>query len=136
MPYTFTLEDVFSVGADAAVLGIENPVVPADGPTFRALAARGGDALRGELRARRFLSVGRAAAVAPGQLPFAHLNLTAAPRWNNGESCELTVLRLCYESVYALARSHGVRRLAMPILSANYYRFPPEAAIRLAFAEG
>ena len=135
MSYSVTQEEIFSVGADAAVLGVENPVVPAYGPVFRQLAEAGGDSLRKEMRKLRFLSVGRAAAVDSCGLPFQHLILSAAPRWNNGESNELPVLQLCYESVYDLAEQLGVRRLAMPFLSANYYRFPQNEAIRLAFSE-
>ena len=73
MSYSVTQEEIFSVGADAAVLGVENPVVPAYGPVFRQLAEAGGDSLRKEMRKLRFLSVGRAAAVNSCGLPFQHL---------------------------------------------------------------
>ena len=87
------------------------------------------------MRKLRFLSVGRAAAVDPCGLPFQHLILSAAPRWQNGEANELTVLRICYQSIYTLAERLGVRRLAMPFLSIDYYRFPQREAIQIAFAE-
>ena len=135
MPYTVTLEDMLALQADAAVLCVENPVIPADGPVCRRLAEAGGEALRQALKKQRFLSVGRAAEAEPCGLPFSRLILTAAPRWQNGEASELTVLHRCYQSVFDLAERLGCERLAMPFLSANYYRFPQEDAIHIAFSE-
>ena len=135
MSYTVTQSDVFSVEADAAVLGVENPMVPSRGFAFQQLAEAGGDPLRQELRRLRFLSVGRAASVDPCGLPFRHLLLTASPRWQNGEANDLPVLRICYQSLYDLAEKLDVRRIVMPFLSAGYYRFPQREAIQIAFTE-
>ena len=132
MAYTVTQEDVLSVSADAAVFAVEMTMSPVDSPACERLTAAGGEALREGLRRQRFLSVGSAAALDAGELPFRSLILTAIPRWLTGKANELLALRRCYESVYEQARLLGCRSVAMPFLSANYYRFPREKAVHTA----
>ncbi|MBR5343893.1 MAG: macro domain-containing protein [Oscillospiraceae bacterium] len=135
MPYTVTQQDILTIGADAAVISIENPMSVADGPVNEALAAAGGEALRQTLREKRFLPVGRACASAPCGLPFRHLLVTAAPRWWNGEANELTVLHRCYAGLFELAERLGCRTIATAFLSANYYQFPKAEAVAVACRE-
>ncbi len=132
MAYTVTQEDILSVRADAAVFAVEMTMSPVDSPACERLAAAGGEALRESLLRQRFLPVGSAAALDAGELPFQSLILTAIPRWLNGKANELLALRRCYESVYEQAAALGCRSLATPFLSANYYRFPIEKAVRTA----
>ena len=135
MPYRFTREDILSVETDAAVLGLEMTMHPAGSPACAQLAAAGGDALREAIARLRFLPVGSAAAVDCASLPFGCLILTAIPRWLTGKANELLALHRCYENVYAAARERGCRSLATPFLSALYYRFPQDEAVRIALAE-
>lgn len=135
MPYRITRESILSVEADAAVLGLEMTMDPAESPVCAQLAAAGGDLLREAIAQLRFLPVGSAAAVDCTALPFGCLILTAMPRWLTGKANELLVLHRCYESVYAAARERGCRSLVTPFLSALYYRFPQDEAVRIALAE-
>lgn len=131
MSYLVTREDVLSVAADAAVVCIENTMILSEDAVSQKMGACGGAALTEALRQRRFLPVGRACAVDAGDLPFRFILATGTPQWRHGESNELVVLRLCYESLFALARQLGCRSLALPFLSAAYYRFPLEDAVRI-----
>ena len=126
-----TQEDILSVRADAAVLGLEMTMSVAESPVGLRLAEAGGAALREAIRRQRFLAVGSAAAAGNCGLPFGQLLLTAIPRWLTGKANELLALRRCYESV-ALAESLGCCRLASPFLSAQYYHFPQAEAIHIA----
>lgn len=135
MSYIVTREDVFSVSADAAVVCIENTMILSQDAVSQKLGACGGAALREALRQKRFLPVGRACAVDAGALPFRCILATGTPQWRHGESNELVVLRLCYESLFALARQLGCQALALPFLSAAYYRFPLEDAVHIALEE-
>lgn len=135
MPYSVTEQDILSVPADAAVICIENCMEVSEDTPSQRLAEAGGEAFLSALRERRFLSVGRACAVSPCALPFRSVFATGAPQWRMGEACELVVLRLCYSALYALAREHGCRSIAMPFLSAAYYRFPQEEAVRIGLEE-
>lgn len=132
MSFQVTRAPILKVSADAAVIAVENPMIPAVGLCNEALAEAGGEALRASLREKRFLAVGSAVAVDPGALPYQHLLATSTPRWWNGECNELLVLQRCYESLFALAGTLGCRSLALPFLSAANYGFPVENAVRIA----
>lgn len=135
MSYRVTQNDIFSAQADAAVICIENAMAVCEDPVSQALGRAGGDALRTALRRRRFLPVGSACAIEPCALPFQMLFAVGTPQWRNGESNELLVLRRCYEALYQLARETGCKSLAMPFLSAAYYRFPLSDAVLIAREE-
>ena len=135
MSYLITQEDILSVQADAAVVCIENTMAVSEEPVSQQLAAAGGEAFRSALAERRFLPVGYACETAVCGLPFRHVFATGTPQWRKGESSELIVLRLCYRAVFALARQAGCRTVAMPVLSAAYYLFPREEAVRVALEE-
>ena len=100
MAFSVTLSDILSLRADAVVLPLEMTMSVVGGPAGDALAAAGGEALKGEIERLRFVSVGRAAKLAPGALPFGHVVAVAVPRWLTGKANELQMLRLCYKSVF------------------------------------
>ena len=135
MSYTVTENDILSIPADGAVLALEMTGRVALGPAGDRLLRAGGEALARSLKGKPFLSVGKAVAVDPGGLPFGRLILTATPRFLTGKANELKMLRLCYESVFALADELGLRTLALPFLSALYYRFPQAEAVHVALSE-
>lgn len=134
MSYRLVQEELLSVSADAAVLGVEMTMRPADGPVCEQLAGAGGEELRRAIRQVKFLSIGSACAVEVSALPFRHLILTATPRWLNGKCNELLALRRCYEAVYEKAAELGLRSLASPFLSSCYYHFPLEEAVHIALS--
>ena len=135
MSYIVTNDDIFNTKADAAVLGVEDRLDISEGKVFSELAARGGERLSAELKKMRMLPVGKAVETEPCGLPFEHLILAASPRWNYGIFDELGILRSVYRSIYEIAEKRGIKSIAMPFLSANYYYFPQEAAMHTAFIE-
>ena len=135
MPYSVTREDILSLRADAAVLPLEMTGRPTEGRAARRLTEAGGAALEAALGRLKFLSVGSAALLEPCGLPFEKLIVTAVPRWRTGKANELMILGRCYESVFALAAEQGLETLALPFLSACYYRFPAAEAVHVALHE-
>ena len=135
MPYFVTREDILSLRADAAVLPLEMTGRPTEGRAAQALEKAGGEELRAALRRKGFLPVGSAALLGPCGLPFEKLIVTAVPRWRTGKANELMILGRCYESVFALAAEQGLETLALPFLSACYYRFPAAEAVHVALHE-
>jgi O-acetyl-ADP-ribose deacetylase (regulator of RNase III) len=135
MSYTVTENDILSIPADGAVLALEMTGRVALGPAGDRLARAGGETLRQAIRKAGFVSVGRAAALEDCGLPFGRLILTATPRFLTGKANELKMLRLCYESVFALADELGLRTLALPFLSTMYYRFPQAEGVHIALQE-
>ena len=130
-----TQEDILSVKADAAVLSVEMTMRISEGAACERLEEAGGEALRRAVRRLRFVPVGSAAAVEPGELPFRKLLVTGAPRFLTGKANELLALHRCYESLFALADSLGLQSAALPFISTWYYRFPQDEAVRIALGE-
>lgn len=135
MSYTVRPDDILTLAADAAVLPLEMTGRPTEGKAAQALEKAGGEELRAALRRKGFLPVGSAALLEPCGLPFEHLIVTAVPCWRTGKANELMILGRCYESVFALAEEQGLETLALPFLSACYYRFPAAEAVHVALHE-
>ena len=135
MAYLITREDILGIQADAAVLPLEMTGRPTEGRAARRLTEEGGAALEAALGRLKFLPVGSAALLEPCGLPFKKLIVTPVPRWRTGKANELMILGRCYESVFALAAEQGLETLALPFLSACYYRFPAAEAVHVALHE-
>ena len=136
MSYRVTNDSILSARTDAVCVSVEMALNLSDTPVCRQIGAAGGEALRAALAKRRlFLPVGSACLADPCSLPFSRLIMTASPVWLTGKANELLILHRCYESVFALARQSGCESIAMPFLSAMYYRFPQHEAVKIALRE-
>ena len=69
------------------------------------------------------------------QLPAPFVIHTVGPIWNGGKSNEAEKLARCYRNSLALAEKHNIASLAFPCISTGAYRFPFEAAAKIAIAE-
>ena len=54
------------------------------------------------------------------------------PVWMGGIAGEHALLASCYRTSLALAAQHSLPSLAFPAISTGIYRFPPDAAARIA----
>ena len=115
MSYRVTQENILLLSVDAVAISVELELSPSETPLCQAVAAAGGESLREALIAcRHFLPVGSAMEMTPGELPCAHLILTAVPVWASGKSNELLILHRCYKSVFQLAESLGCESIDEP----------------------
>lgn len=128
-------EDILRVEADAVVVCVEVGGLCTEGESCRRLAEAGGDALHRVVALAGFLPVGSAVSAACTALPFRHVLLCAAPHWLTGKANELLILHRCYQNLFTLASELGCRSLASPFLSAGYYHFPQDEAVRIALSE-
>lgn len=135
MPYTVTREDILSIEAEAAVVCVEISLTASDAPSCRRLSGAGGEELAAAIRRQGFLPVGSCAAVEIGALPYRQILLCAAPRWCAGKSNELLILHRCYQNLFTLCRERGIHSVVTPFLSADYYRYPRDEAVRIALVE-
>ena len=136
MSYRVTTDSILSARTDAVCVSVEMALNLSDTPVCRQIAAAGGETLCAALAKRRlFLPVGSACLADPCSLPFSRLIMTASPVWLTGKANELLILHRCYESVFAPARQSGCESIAMPFLSAMYYRFPQHEAVKIALRE-
>lgn len=135
MPVRVTQENILTLSADAVVISVEIDRSPTQAPVCQAVAAAGGRPLSAALSGQKFLSVGRAAMIETPYLPFPRLIYTGAPEWMTGKANELLLLHRCYNAVFDLAESALCESLVMPFLSAMFYRFPQDEAVKIACAE-
>jgi O-acetyl-ADP-ribose deacetylase (regulator of RNase III) len=76
------------------------------------------------------------ARVTPGfRLPAKFVVHTVGPVWRGGERGEAQLLASCYRQSLAAAMSHGMRSIAFPLISTGAFRFPIDAAARVAVGE-
>jgi len=97
--------------------------------------AAAGEKIKEELGRIEFVQVGKVAVTDGCDLPCRHVIHAVPPRWLTGKAQEFTALHICYQNLYAEAERLGVKTLAAPFLSTDYYRFPWKDAIRIAYAE-
>lgn len=73
------------------------------------------------------------AKITPGfQLPARFVIHTVGPVWQGGNSKEPQKLRSCYQRSLELAVEAGLSSVAFPCISTGVYRYPAEAAARVA----
>ena len=73
------------------------------------------------------------AKITPGfMLPAKHVIHTVGPVWHGGERGEAELLDRCYQSVFDVARSNGIRTIAFPAISTGVYGYPKREAATIA----
>lgn len=130
-------DDILTIEADALVCPAHKHLIPGRGLSAQ-LYARAGEALLSECSQLPECPVGEARITSAPNLPVHYLLHTVTPQWSSGDQWGgegLLQLRQCYESVLALARERGLKRLLFPALGAGTNRFPHEIAAHQGLAE-
>ena len=78
--------------------------------------------------------VGEAVITTAGKLPAKHVIHTVGPVWNNGQEGVAEKLKNCYVNSLKLAEEHGLKTIAFPNISTGIYRYPKDAAAKVALA--
>src|SRR5262249_50106336 len=102
-----------------------------DGTIHRAA----GPELVAECRMLRGCRTGEAKLTRGYRLPARHVIHTVGPVWQGGGAGEAELLAACYRNSLELAARHQLRRIAVPAISTGIYRYPLEAATRIAIGE-
>ncbi len=68
------------------------------------------------------------------RLPARYVIHTVGPVWHGGNRGEAELLASCYRRSLELAAAHGIRTIAFPSISTGAYRYPIEAAARIAIS--
>jgi len=129
--------DVTSQEVDA-IVNAANSSLMGGGGVDGAIHRWGGPQIDEECRALRRdlwpdgLPTGKAAITSGGRLKALHVIHTVGPVWSGGSRGEPKELADCYVNSLALVKEKGLSSVAFPSISTGAYRYPIEAASRIA----
>ncbi|MFD1216952.1 macro domain-containing protein [Microbulbifer celer] len=123
-------DDILTLDGDGLVCPAHKHLVRGRGLSAQ-IYDRAGEALVSECSRLPECTIGAARITSAPNLAPHYLLHTVTPQWSSGDQWgaeALVQLRQCYESVLALAKARGLKRLLFPALGAGTNRFPHEIA--------
>lgn len=131
MPFEIIRNDIVNMHVDA-IVNTANPQPVIGGGTDAGIHAAAGPELLAARREIGPIAVG-GAAITPGfRLHSKYVIHTVGPMWRDGRSGEEALLEACYRNSLELARVHGCKSIAFPLISAGTYGFPRDRALQCA----
>lgn len=126
--------DITGVSADAIVNAANTTLLGGGGVDGRIHYVAGPELLA-ECRTLGGCPTGSARITRGYRLPARFVIHAVGPVYRDGQSGEPELLAGCYRTALKLAVENGCRTVAFPAISCGVYRYPLEAAARIAFRE-
>ena len=129
----FLLGDITQQEVDA-IVNAANSRLAGGGGVDGAIHRAGGPAIMEETR-RRYpdgCPTGSAVITSAGNLQAKYVIHAVGPVWSGGNRGEESLLAAAYRTSLDLAAAHDCRSIALPALSTGAYRYPIDAAARVA----
>ncbi|MFQ5582507.1 MAG: O-acetyl-ADP-ribose deacetylase [Mariprofundaceae bacterium] len=126
--------DITKLNVDA-IVNAANTSLLGGGGVDGAIHRAAGPELLAECRALNGCPTGEARITKGHQLPAKWVIHTVGPVWHGGKANEAEFLAGCYRNSLKLAADYNIRSIAFPAISTGVYRFPLEAATRIAVTE-
>ena len=131
MKITLVEGDITAQTVDA-IVNAANRSLLGGGGVDGAIHRAAGPELVAECRMLNGCRTGEAKITKGYRLKTRHVIHTVGPVWNGGGHGEAGLLASCYRNALALAEKHGLKSIAFPAISTGIYRYPAEAATRIA----
>lgn len=134
MPLEIVRNDITKMQTDAIVNAANSALQQGGGVCGAIFSAAGGAELQRECDAIGHCKTGQAVMTKGYRLPAKHIIHAVGPIWRGGGHKEAELLASCYTNSLLLAREHGLKSIAFPIISSGIYGYPKDEALRIAIS--
>ncbi len=132
MPLSIIQGDITKVRADALVNAANSRLSEGGGVCGAIFSGAGREEMRKACQAIGGCETGRAVITPAFGLPAKYVIHAVGPVYAGGGQGEAGLLRSAYGSALRLAREHGLRSVAFPLISAGVYGYPRREAMDVA----
>ena len=133
MPFEIVRNDITKMTVDA-IVNTANPRPVVGSGTDSMIHKKADPGLLAARQRIGSLDTGCAAITPAFALQAKYVIHTVGPVWNGGSYGEEAMLRNCYDNSLKLAREHGCKSIAFPLISTGNYGFPRDKALQIAIA--
>ena len=133
MPFEIIRNNIVHIQADA-IVNTANPKPIIGGGTDAAIHKQAGPGLLEARKAIGPIKPGTCAITPAFGLDARYVIHAVGPVWRGGLLGEPRQLRNCYTAALQLAREHGCRSIAFPLISTGTYGFPKDKGLQIAIS--